>query len=82
MSGILSFIAGLAIERAHNRWAADWLVLVSLFGWLAVIGGLVRMVFPIQLAATVVGVGRSTGVVAVALLVVGAFLSSKVYCRE
>lgn len=27
------FVAGLAIVRAHNRWAPDWTVLVTLSGW-------------------------------------------------
>jgi hypothetical protein len=32
--------------RVHNHWAADWAVLVTIFGWLLLIGGLVRMLFP------------------------------------
>jgi hypothetical protein len=35
LSGVLMFVAGLAIVRAHNRWRADWTVLVTLSGWLA-----------------------------------------------
>src|SRR5262249_42339788 len=45
VSGILSFVAGLAVVRVHNHWAADWAVLVTIFGWLLLIGGLVRMLF-------------------------------------
>ena len=85
VSGILLFVAGLAIVRAHNRWEADWAVLVTVLGWLAVLGGLVRMLFPIQLASVVVAVGRSTGVITaalIALLLVGVFLSYKAYGRE
>ena len=85
VSGILLFVAGLAIVRVHNRWAAGWPVLVTVLGWLAVLGGLVRMLFPIQLASIVVGVGRSTGVMSAALVVVlmvGSFLSYKGYSRE
>ena len=85
VSGILLFVAGLAIVRAHNRWEADWPVLVTVLGWLAVLGGLVRMLFPIQLASVVVAVGRSTGVITaalIALLLVGVFLSYKAYGRE
>jgi cytochrome bd-type quinol oxidase subunit 2 len=46
VSGVLSFVAGLAVVRVHNHWAADWAVLVTIFGWLLLIGGLVRMLFP------------------------------------
>ena len=35
LSGVLMFVAGLAIVRAHNRWGADWTVLVTLSGWFA-----------------------------------------------
>lgn len=76
VSGILLLVAGLAIVRAHNIWAGGWPVLVTVLGWLAVLGGLVRMLFPIELAAIVAGVGQSTGLiaaVAVVLLVLGAF---------
>jgi hypothetical protein len=43
LSGVLMFVAGLAIVRAHNRWCADWTVLVTLSGWLALALGSVRM---------------------------------------
>ena len=32
LSGVLLFVAGLAIVRTHNRWRADWTVLVTLSG--------------------------------------------------
>ena len=36
VSGILLFVAGLAIVRVHNRWTDGWPVLVTVLGWLAV----------------------------------------------
>jgi hypothetical protein len=85
VSGMLMFVAGLAIVRAHNRWTVGWPVLVTVFGWLALLGGLIRMLFPIQLGQLALGLVLSTGVisaVAVVLLVAGAFLSFKAYRRE
>jgi hypothetical protein len=85
VSGILLLVAGLAIVRAHNIWAGGWPVLVTVLGWLAVVGGLVRMLFPIQLAAIVAAVGQSAGLIAasaVVLLVLGVFLSFKGYTRN
>ena len=32
LSGVLMFVAGLAIVRGHNRWRGDWTVLVTLSG--------------------------------------------------
>ena len=38
-----SAVSGPAIVRAHNRWARDWTVLITLSGWFGVVFGLVRM---------------------------------------
>lgn len=43
LSGVLMFVAGLAIVRSHNHWTTDWTVLVTLSGWLALALGLFRM---------------------------------------
>ena len=51
VSGILLFVAGLAIVRVHNRWTNGWPVLVTVLGWLFVLGGLARMLFPTGLSA-------------------------------
>ena len=80
VSGVLLLVAGLAIAREHNRWTSGWPVLVTALGWLAILGGLARMLFPFQLAAIAGGLGQGTGFVivgAVVLLVVGGFLSFK-----
>ena len=52
LSGLLTLTAGLAIVNTHNVWTADWRVIVTIFGWLGVIGGALRIVFP-QLVAQV-----------------------------
>ncbi len=38
--------AGLAIVLTHNIWTADWRVLITIFGWLNVIGGALRLFAP------------------------------------
>ena len=43
LSGVLMFVGGLAIVRAHNHWAPDWTVLVTLSGWFFLVLGLLRM---------------------------------------
>jgi hypothetical protein len=43
LSGVLMFVAGLAIVRAHNHWARDWTVLITLSGWFSFTLGLFRM---------------------------------------
>jgi hypothetical protein len=82
ISGVLSFVAGLAVVRVHNHWAGGWVVLVTILGWLLVIGGLVRMLFPIWLAGMAASLVLSAGFIvgeAIVLLVVGGFLSWKAY---
>jgi hypothetical protein len=46
LSGVLTMTAGVAILLAHNLWVADWRVLITIFGWLAAIGGAARIVLP------------------------------------
>ena len=68
--------------RVHNHRAADWAVLVTILGWLLLIGGLVRMLFPIWLAGIAANLAQSKGFIAaeaVMLLLIGAFLSYKAY---
>jgi hypothetical protein len=43
LSGVLLFVAGLALVRAHNVWARNWTVLITLCGWFFLALGLVRM---------------------------------------
>lgn len=50
-AGILTLLAGLAIVRAHNVWALDWTVIVTILGWLCIVGGIVRIVWPDRIAA-------------------------------
>jgi hypothetical protein len=82
VSGVLSFVAGLAVVRVHNHWAGDWAVLVTILGWLLLVGGLIRLLFPIRLAGMAASFAQSTGLIAgeaVVFLVIGAFLSYKTY---
>jgi uncharacterized membrane protein len=44
LSGVLMFVAGLAIVRApQSLWAGDWTVPVTLPGWFLLVLGLFRM---------------------------------------
>ena len=46
MSGFLALVMGLAIVNAHNIWVADWPVIITVFGWMAVLGGVMRITMP------------------------------------
>ena len=47
LSGLILMPAGLAIALTHNVWTADWRVLITLLGWLAAIGGALRLFGPL-----------------------------------
>ena len=55
LSGVITLPAGLAIVLTHNVWAADWRILITILGWLAVVGGLIRLLAPQRAVA----VGRT-----------------------
>jgi ABC-type Fe3+-siderophore transport system permease subunit len=46
VSGVITFVAGLAILIAHHIFPPDWRVLITLLGLLAFISGIVRMLAP------------------------------------
>src|SRR6266436_268411 len=46
LSGLIIMPVGLAIVLTHNIWAADGRVMITLFGWLNLIGGAARLCAP------------------------------------
>jgi hypothetical protein len=51
VAGLLAFVPGLAIVLVHNVWAFDWRVIITLLGWLSLIGGIFRLLAPQQVTA-------------------------------
>ena len=83
LSGVLLFVAGLAIVRAHNIWVRNWTVLVTLSGWSFLLLGLVRMFGAGQYRQA----SGSTSswvfiLLEVCLLVVALFITFKAYSRS
>ncbi len=80
ISGIITLPVGLAIVIGHNVWKG-WPVIITLFGWLAVIAGAARILFAPNLAGVAAGItaGTAVTVVAVIYLVLGLFLSWKAF---
>jgi hypothetical protein len=46
LSGVLALSVGLAIIAVHNDWKWHWPLIITVVGWLALIGGTVRMLAP------------------------------------
>ncbi|WP_296206491.1 hypothetical protein [uncultured Hyphomicrobium sp.] len=82
LAGLLTLLGGLAIVRAHNVWSAEWTVLVTVVGWLAIIGGIVRIVWPDRVASMANRMLSSENAItawALVALLLGAFLTAKGY---
>jgi uncharacterized membrane protein YhaH (DUF805 family) len=77
LNGTLLFVAGLAIVRDHNRWKSGWPVLVTLMGWFAILGGLIRMFAPVSSQSGAAWVF----VLLIVLLAIGIVLTFKAYGR-
>jgi hypothetical protein len=78
LAGILTLVAGLAIVNAHNVWEGDWRLIITILGWLAVIGGLFRILLPGQVQTLGTGFATNTTAMVVSgliTLVLGAVLS-------
>jgi uncharacterized membrane protein len=85
LSGLLSLLGGLAIVNAHPSWTRDWRVLITIIGWLMLIGGIVRIVLPdigLKVGSALYASRTTLLVVAIISLGLGGFLSFKGYWTE
>ncbi len=82
ISGLLTLPLGLAILNLHRAWTADWRVVITVLGWLLLIGGVIRIVLPqftATLAISLYSTSTALAVFAVIMLVLGGFLSFEGY---
>ena len=83
LSGVLMFVGGLAIVRAHNHWTRDWTVLVTLSGWFSLLLGLFRMFAAGQYQRSSANMSPTVFVVLEGiLLVLGLIMTFKAYSRD
>ncbi len=45
-SGYLALIIGLITVILHNVWVADWRIVITIFGWISLMKGVVGIGFP------------------------------------
>ena len=50
LAGVITLTLGLAVTLSHNVWIMGWPVIITIFGWLAIVGGVFRMAFPNKVA--------------------------------
>ena len=82
VSGVLAMTAGLSIVNTHNVWVLDWTLIVTLFGWAAVLGGASRIIAPRiveQVGGAMIGRPMMTKIVGIFWAFLGVFLTFKGY---
>jgi hypothetical protein len=80
-SGLMSLVPGLAILNVHRSWNG-WPVIITIIGWLMVIGGVVRLVLPATTATIATDLYSKPIVfliVAIVVLALGAYLCFEGY---
>ena len=77
-SGVATLALGLAILNVHHLWTRDWRVLITIFGWLFLVGGIMRilaMSMAQRVGESVIAHQRWPLVGAIVTLALGAFLT-------
>lgn len=77
-SGVAALALGLAILNVHHLWTLDWRSVITVFGWLAVIGGIFRILAPTlvqEIGEALIAHRRWPIIGAVITLALGAFLA-------
>ena len=47
---LITLILGLLLVTSHNIWIMAWPVIITLFAWLTLVGGILRLIFPEQIS--------------------------------
>ena len=51
LSGLMTLTVGVAIVNVHNIWVAAWPVIITLFGWIAILAGTLRIAASAEMKA-------------------------------
>lgn len=82
IAGVMTLLMGLTLVIFHNLWVADWRVIVTIFGWIGIGGGILRMAFPwlaIQAGKRMLERKKMLFAIGVLNALLGAFLTFKGY---
>ena len=77
LGGFLALLFGLLIVLSHNVWVASWVVIITVFGWLSLIKGVLLLVCPGAMVKMSGGFRKNSSALiihAVIVIAIGAFL--------
>ena len=80
--GVLTLLGGLAVVTTHNVWKADWTITITIFGWVAVVAGLMRVLLPrqiIKLGAKILKLSALLNIATAFLICIGLWLCYQGY---
>lgn len=79
---VMTVILGLLMVASHNIWVKDWTVVVTIFSWLVLVGGLLRLFIPetvLRMGSKVTSDPSRLFLLAAILMLVGLYLLLHVY---
>ncbi len=82
ITGLITFVAGLAVVIFHNTWAADWTIIITLIGWLTLIKGAWLVVLPgtlLKIAKAWIKDTKRLAIHCAIMIAIGIFLTAKGY---
>ena len=75
ISGYIALVLGLTTVILHNTWTAGWRVIITIFGWLSLLKGIVRIGWP-ELTQKIVPLFQRKLLLSQALLVIAILLGA------
>ncbi|BBM86985.1 hypothetical protein [Candidatus Uabimicrobium amorphum] len=78
---ILTMMFGLIMVNAHNHWILGWEVILTFFGWMGLVKGVLLLIIPQQIInlGTILKSSKTLPVAGVVYLALGIFISLKGY---
>lgn len=79
---IMTFVFGLLMVVSHNIWVMGWPVIITLFSWLVLVSGIIRLFFPDEaskMGKAFFNEPMRMNIVAIVFLLIGLYLLSHVY---
>ena len=78
LGGVMALLFGLLIVLFHNLWAANWTVVITIFGWAGIIKGIWLIILPDSASKMTVLYRKNTALLKIHLFIIialGVFLT-------